>query len=96
VPFHRFQPMKSHQVMLPIQDNIQLDQKISNLRRSIISAIAPAGNANGSTGRLAAVWMSAIRNGDCVEAVINHVPAVSCIQPPVFELMDARLSAFAE
>jgi hypothetical protein len=30
-----------------------------------------------------------MRSGDVVSAVISHVPAVSCIQLPVFEIIEA-------
>ena len=70
--------------------SIQLPQNNSNRRRSKMSAMAPAGNPNSNTGRLAAVCMSAMSSGEEVSAVINHVPAVSCIQLPVLEIMEAH------
>jgi hypothetical protein len=54
-----------------------------------MSAVAPAGSPSSSTGRLAAVCISAISKGELVSAVINHAPAVSCIQLPVLEMTDA-------
>ncbi len=64
-------------------------QKSSRRRRSNMSAIAPAGNPKSSTGRLAAVCISAMSSGEAVSAVISHVPAVSCIQPPVLDTREA-------
>ena len=69
--------------------NIQACQKINTRRRSKMSAVAPAGSPRKSTGRLAAVCMSAINRGDAVSAVISQVPAVSCIQLPRLETSEA-------
>jgi hypothetical protein len=54
-----------------------------------MSANAPAGIPSNRTGKLAAVCIRAIGRGDAVSVVISHVPAVSCIQLPVSEMMDA-------
>ena len=54
-----------------------------------MSASAPAGNPSNRTGKLAAVCISAMGSGEAVSVVISHVPAVSCIQLPVSETMDA-------
>ena len=54
-----------------------------------MSAIAPAGKPNNSTGSVAAVCIRAMSSGEAVRAVISHVPAVSCIQLPVFEMTEA-------
>ena len=51
--------------------------------------MAPAGKPSTSTGRLAAVCISAIRNGDPVSTVISHVADVSCIHVPTFEMIEA-------
>ena len=69
--------------------SIQACQKINRRRRSKMSAVAPAGSPRKSTGRLAAVCMSAISRGDAVSAVISQVPAVSCIQLPRLETREA-------
>ena len=69
---------------------IHVTQKRSNRLRSSMSASAPAGNPRTRTGRLAAVCMSATWRGEVLSVVINHVPAVSTIQLPVSESMDAR------
>ena len=65
--------------------SIHACQKISSFRRSKISAVAPASSPSISTGKLAAVCISAINSGDEVRAVISHVPAVSCIHVPIEE-----------
>jgi hypothetical protein len=41
------------------------------------------------TGRLAAVCMRAISRGEVVSMVISQVPAVSCIQVPRLETVEA-------
>ncbi len=70
-------------------DSIHPCQKMSSLRRSKISAVAPAGRPRTTTGRLAAVCMSAISRGEGVSTVISQVPAVSCIHEPTFETTEA-------
>src|ERR1700733_4512530 len=70
---------------IPTEPSIHACQKISSLRRSKMSAVAPASSPSSSTGRLAAVCIRAISNGDVVSEVINHVPAVSCIHVPTDE-----------
>jgi len=69
--------------------SIQACQKSRSRRRSKISAVAPASSPRTKTGRLAAVCIRAISNGDGVSKVISQVPAVSCIQPPRFEIVEA-------
>jgi len=69
--------------------SIKPTQKSKRRRRSRMSAAAPAGNPSSNTGRLATVCISTMSKGDVVSAVISHVPAVSCIQLPVLEMMDA-------
>lgn len=54
-----------------------------------MSAVAPANSPRMTTGRLAAVCISAMSSGDEVIAVISQVPAVSCIQVPTLETVDA-------
>src|ERR1700730_18767117 len=65
--------------------SIHACQKISSFRRSKMSAVAPASKPRRSTGRLAAVCISAISRGEEVSEVISHVPAVSCIHVPIEE-----------
>ena len=72
--------------------SIHACQKSSRRRRSKMSAVAPASRPSSTTGRLAAVCISAISSGDGVSTVISQVPAVSCIQPPRFEMVDATQS----
>ena len=69
--------------------SIHVCQKIRSRRRSRMSAVAPATSPSASTGRLAAVCISAMRNGDPVSTVISQVAAVSCIHVPVFDATDA-------
>src|ERR1700733_7301208 len=78
-------PTKVSTASMPTEPSIHACQKISSLRRSKISAVAPASNPSRSTGKLAAVCINAISNGDAVSEVINHVPAVSCIHVPTDE-----------
>jgi hypothetical protein len=70
--------------------NIQVAQNRSSRRRSKMSAAAPAGTPRNSTGKVAAVCMSAMSKGERVKAVISQVAAVSCIQLPVFDRMEAN------
>src|ERR1700749_3509171 len=69
--------------------SIQACQNSKRRRRSKMSAVAPASSPRIKTGRLAAVCIRAIRSGDGVSKVISQVPAVSCIQPPRFEIVEA-------
>ena len=69
--------------------SIQACQKMRSLRRSKMSAVAPARRPKRSTGRDAAVCMSAMSRGEAVSAVMSQVPAVSCIQVPTEETVDA-------
>jgi hypothetical protein len=69
--------------------SIHACQKISSLRRSKMSAVAPASSPSSNTGNEAAVCISAISSGDEVRTVISHVPAVSCIHVPTDEMVDA-------
>src|SRR5262249_11256806 len=54
-----------------------------NLRRSTISASAPAGRAISSTGRLTAAGTGATHIGELVSEVISQPVATACIQLPV-------------
>ena len=69
--------------------SIHACQKMSNRRRSKISAVAPANKPRTTTGRLAAVCISAMSKGDGVSTVISQVPAVSCIHPPRLDTIEA-------
>jgi len=84
-----FQAVRVNALNSTAATSIQAAQKSSNRRRSKISAIAPAGSPNRRTGKVAAVCMREMSNGDVVRAVISHVPAVSCIQLPVLEIIEA-------
>src|SRR6185437_12566 len=57
--------------------------KSRNLRRSKISASAPAGNAINSTGKLTATCTRATHIGELVSEVISQPVATFCIQLPV-------------
>src|SRR5579862_1641030 len=74
---------------MPTAASIQDCQMISRRRRSKISAVAPAKNPRNRTGRLAAVCIKAMSSADLVRTVISQVPAVSCIQEPTLEMIDA-------
>ncbi len=75
-------PLKVSTLSTATAASIHVCQKISRRRRSMMSAVAPASSPRTTTGRLAAVCISAISSGEVVSAVISHVPAVSCIQLP--------------
>jgi hypothetical protein len=83
------QPVMVNTLRMMAATSIQPAQKSSSRRRSRMSAVAPAGKPSSSTGKLAAVCIRAMSNGEAVSAVISQVPAVSCIQLPVFETTDA-------
>ena len=57
--------------------------KSRNLRRSKISASAPAGSAIKNTGRLTATCTSATHMGERVSDVMSQPVATFCIQLPV-------------
>src|ERR1700678_3828926 len=80
-------PKKVRMARIPTEHSIHACQKISSLRRSKMSAVAPASSPRSNTGRLAAVCISAINRGDAVSQVISHVPAVSCIHVPTDEMV---------
>jgi hypothetical protein len=82
-------PRKVSRARVATLPSIQTCQKMSRRRRSKMSAVAPASRPKRSTGRLAAVCMSAIRSGEAVRAVISQVPAVSCIHVPTEEIVEA-------
>jgi len=62
---------------------------INNLRRSTMSAIAPAGSASSMTGRLSAASTRATSDGDDEREVISHPAPTSCIHVPTFDTMVA-------
>ena len=63
--------------------------KSRNLRRSKISASAPAGNAINNTGKLTATCTRATHIGELVSEVISQPVATFCIQLPVYEITAA-------
>ena len=75
------------------EDSIHPCVNSNILRRSIMSAMAPAGRASSTMGRLAAVCMSATITGDSVSEVISHAAPTSCIQVPMLEVSEAIQSA---
>ena len=62
---------------------IELWVKSRNLRRSTMSASAPAGKAINSTGRLTVTCTRATHIGELVSEVISQPVATFCIQLPV-------------
>src|ERR1700738_4146050 len=58
---------------------------MSSLRRSTMSAMAPAGIPNRKTGRLVAVCTSATSSGDGANVAISHAAPTFCIQVPMLE-----------
>jgi hypothetical protein len=58
---------------------------IRSLRRSTMSAIAPAGNASSITGSVVAAATSATIDGEDASEVINQPAPTSFIQVPMFE-----------
>src|SRR5215213_3866676 len=85
-------------VMAPIQvrtasikatKNIQPCAAISSLRRSTMSARAPAGKAATRKGKLVAVCTSATRVGEGVSEVISHAAPTFCIQVPTLAATEA-------
>src|SRR5829696_5047089 len=85
-------------VMTPIQvrtarikatKNIQPCAAISSLRRSTMSAKAPAGKAATRKGKLVAVCTSATRVGEGVSEVISHAAPTFCIQVPTLAATEA-------
>ena len=71
------------------ETSIQDCQKMRRRRRSKMSAVAPPRRPSRSTGSDAAVCIRAIRSGEAVSDVMSHVPAVSCIQVPMDETVEA-------
>src|ERR671913_1022309 len=85
-------------VMAPIQvrtastratKNIQTWTAISSLRRSTMSAKAPAGKAATRKGKLVAVCTSATRVGEGESEVISHAAPTFCIQVPTLAATEA-------
>ena len=82
-------PRKVRTARMATETSIQTCQKMSRRRRSKRSAVAPARSPRSRTGREAAVCMRAMSSGEAVREVINQVPAVSCIQVPREETVEA-------
>jgi len=59
-----------------------------NLRRSKISERAPVGTINNTTARLVVAYIIAIKNGECVSVVINHEAPITCIEFPIFVIIN--------
>ena len=64
-------------------NTIQLCVNSSNLRRSTMSAMAPAGSTTRKTAMLPAACTSPTIRGDMVSEVISHAAPTFCIQVPV-------------
>src|SRR4051794_39721789 len=79
-------------VIAPIRaatTSIHVCVKISQRRRSVKSASAPAGIVIRKTGSVVAVWTSATGSGDVASIVISQEAATVCIHVPTFERTDA-------
>src|SRR5215831_8469872 len=63
-----------------------------SLLRSIMSAIAPAGNVNRKKGKVATVDIREIRRGEGVSVFITHVAAMSCAETALLETRPANQS----
>ena len=62
---------------------------ISSLRRSTISANAPAGSANRKSGKLVAALTSETISGEGSRLVISHAVATLAIHPPMLVIRTA-------
>ena len=102
MPSMKLSPSTVHSVVMwrqvrmpsaPAASSIQTWEKISSLRRSTISASAPAGSARKNIGRLEAVWISETISGDFESEVISHAAPTFCIQVPRLEASAAIQSA---
>src|ERR1700738_5161394 len=82
-------PRKVISARTATEASIQDCQKMRSRRRSKMSAVAPPSRPSRSTGSDAAVCIRAIRSGEAVSDVMSHVPAVSCIQVPMDETVEA-------
>ena len=82
-------PRKVRTARMATEPSIQACQKMRSLRRSKMSAVAPASRPKKRTGRDAAVCMRAMSRGEVVRTVMSQVPAVSCIQVPTEEMVEA-------
>jgi hypothetical protein len=74
-------PLNASVVSTAAQRVAKLSPTIAILRRSNISAIAPAGTDTSINGSISAVWTSATRPADVVRRVISHAaptPRMSC------------------
>lgn len=58
---------------------------MSSLRRSTMSAMAPAGIPKRKTGRFVAVCTSATSRGDGANVAISHAAPTFCIQVPMLD-----------
>src|SRR5260221_3084222 len=60
--------------------------KMRTLRRSTISASAPAGRAKRQYGKLVATWTIETISGEGLRLAISQPDAALYIQPPTFEI----------
>jgi hypothetical protein len=65
---------------------VTTSQKMRILRRSTISASAPAGRAKRQYGKLVATWTIETISGEGLRLVISQPDAALYIQPPIFEM----------
>ena len=75
-------PANARPARAPATNSIQAWLAISSRRRSTTSARAPAGRANRTRGRLAAVCTSAVMPGEGESEVMSHTAATPCTQVP--------------
>ena len=80
------QTMNANSAATSIMNTLMM---ISSLRRSIISAKAPAGSASKKTGKVVDVCTNATINGDVLKSAINQLAATEFIQVPIFEISAA-------
>src|SRR6266404_7606767 len=86
-------PINARTPIAPAATTIQICMTSSRRRRSTMSASAPAGRANSTTGKLPNVSTSATSTGEGVNEVINHDSPTSCIHVPMFDTTVAIQSA---
>src|SRR6266436_10199992 len=86
-------PINARTPTAPAATTIQICMTSSRRRRSTMSASAPAGRANSTTGKLPNVSTSATSTGEGVNEVINHDSPTSCIHVPMFDTTVAIQSA---
>src|SRR5262245_4702251 len=72
-----------------VRASMKIWATIKSLRRSMMSASAPAGSAKRNSGRLVAAATSETINGEESRLVISHAVAMLAIHPPMFVMRTA-------